>query len=132
MDTTKIAEEVAHDEIGYPLPIDQKDGDPYLASDDSPATITITGSDAKKYVHTKGVIQKRYLRAAKLDPADILQNRIDQAAAAVLDWHGWEANGQPIECTPANVKALLSANHILEQVEAGIVAHARFFKNKRA
>lgn len=127
-DLNSIAESLAQDETGTAVQIDDKQGNPYLAADGSLATITVLGSDAKAVVASRDRIQKRMLRtrATKLEPDDIRRNRIDQAAAAVVGWHGWEANGQPLPCTAENVKALLAFNHILEQVEAE-VASARGF-----
>jgi hypothetical protein len=67
-------------------------------------------------------------RSVKLEPEDLRRNRIELAAAAVVDWHGWETNGLTFLCTPENVRLLFrQAEHILEQVEAAINSHSDFF-----
>lgn len=128
-DVTTIQQEIAQDEKGAVIPIYQKNGAPYLGADGEQSTITVLGSDAKTVRQAKDAIQRRLLhqRRAKLEPADILRNRVDQAAAAVIGWSGWESGSEPFLCTPENVKAMLAAEHILEQVEAGVAGHADFF-----
>lgn len=129
-DISTIEAQVAKDEEIADIPIYQKNGDPYLAADGSPATIGVTGTDAKRYVAMQATIQRRMLnqRRAKLEPADIQRNRIDQASSGVGRWHGWENGDQPLDATPENVKGLLRVSHILDQVEAGIAAHSDFFR----
>ncbi|MBA3891943.1 MAG: hypothetical protein H0X64_15595, partial [Gemmatimonadaceae bacterium] len=129
-DINAIADELAQDEQGAPILILQKDGDPYLAPDGSEVTITVLGTDSKAFRHAKEVTQRKLLRTrrTKLEPADLLDNRITHAAAAIVGWHGWVSGDQPFPFTPDNAKALLRAEHILEQVEAGIAGHADFFK----
>jgi len=132
MDISKIQAEVAKDETGVVVPINQKSGDPYLAANGTPATVTVVGSESKKYRAARDSISRKMLRGrrTRLEPADLTNNRVEMAAAAVTDWHGWEAGGKPAPCTPENVKALLmAADHILEQVESGISEHADFFAN---
>jgi hypothetical protein len=133
MDVTKLAEEVAKDEEGAVVPIFKKDGTPYLAADGTTqVTITVRGSESRAYAAAQASIQRRMLamRRAKLEPEDLLRNRIDLAASAVIDWSGWESNGAPYPATPENARVVLAAIHILEQVEAGITGHADFFAKR--
>lgn len=129
-DITAMQDEIAQDEVGSPVPIYKKNGEPYLAADGTTqSTITVLGSDAKQVRLAKETIQRKLLRQrrTKLEPSDILENRISVAAAAVTAWDGWESEGKPFACTPEHVKLVLKAEHILEQVEAGIAGHADFF-----
>jgi hypothetical protein len=131
-DITEIDEQVAQDEESVAIPIYQKNGDPYLARDGSPSTISVTGTDAKRYVAMVTTIQRRMLRRrqTKMEPADLLKNRIDLASAGVTGWHGWESGDQDFPPTPENITALLGKAHILVQVERGIEGHADFFTPK--
>lgn len=129
-DINEIDAQVAQDEEVVDIPIYQKNGEPYLAKDGSQSTIGVTGEDAKRYVTMQGTIQRRMIRQRRTpDDSDVQRNRVDQAAAGVGRWHGWEAGDQPFPYSPDNVKALLSKAHILKQVEAGIAGHADFFKS---
>lgn len=128
MDIQQVAAAVAQDEEGVVVPINGRDDEPYLAADGSPATITVLGSESKKLRQVRDGQFKRLLKhRGKLEAKDIRENRIELAAAAVVSWSGWTANGAPFECTPGNVKALLEHEHILTQVEEGINRHADFF-----
>lgn len=134
MDVSKLDAIIAEDEEGTAIPINQKNGDPYLGADGKPSTITVLGSESKKYRQAKDAIQRRNLRsrATRPEPSDLLKNRIELASAVVVSWSGWEDKGQPYPCTPENVKNLFRADHILEQVESGIFAHADFFVKSSA
>jgi hypothetical protein len=117
LSTLKTA--VARSEDAAIIPLLDETGEPYLASDDSPVTVSVVGSESKRIRDARD----------KLDPADLRTNRIELATAGVIAWHGIEAeDGSAIECTPANVREFLgAAEHVLTQVEDGIARHARFF-----
>ena len=122
MDITKIAEEVARDEEGSTFTPHDKHGDPYLGADGMPATITVVGSDSKRVRAVKDAQTRRMLRRqrTRLEPADLRNNRIEVATAAVIAWSGWESGGSPLPCTPDHVAELLAVDHILVQVEEEI------------
>jgi hypothetical protein len=130
MDIKLLQAQVAQDDTPVTIPIYQKDGDPYLAADGTPATIDVVGNESKKYRLARLAVQKQMLRSrrTRVEPEDLQRNRIALAAAAVTGWHGWEADGKALEASPENVRALLSVEHILDQVEAGVSLHADFFK----
>jgi hypothetical protein len=129
LSTLKTA--VARSEDAAIIPLLDETGEPYLASDDSPVTVSVVGSESKRSRDARDKQTKRVLRdrVTKLDPADLRTNRIELATAGVIAWHGIEAeDGSAIECTPANVREFLgAAEHVLTQVEDGIARHARFF-----
>lgn len=130
-DILKLQDEVARDEQGLTETIYQKDGDPYLAPDGSECTITILGMDAKRVRRTQDSIQRRLVQkhGRKFEPAEYRKQRIELAASAVTGWAGWTAGEQPLEYSNENTIALLSVEHILEQVEAILKGHAAFFKS---
>jgi len=129
MDLKKLAELRAVDEEGAVVTIYQRNGDPYLAMDGTESTMTVLGSEAKAYKAAKRNTTKRMLnrRRTMLEPEDIERNRINQAAAGVIEWHGWDDGKKDQPCTPENVTVTLKEDHILEQVEAAIQGHADFF-----
>lgn len=130
-DFAKVQEQIKQDEEVVDVPIFQKNGQPYLGADGSQSTIGVLGAESRKAQVARDSLTQRMIRsrAGKMTPKDLRQNRIDQAAAVVVRWSGWEHEGKPWPCEPENVKAVLSADHILEQVEEGIARHADFFGN---
>ena len=134
MDLKKLDELVAADEEGAVVIIYQRNGDPYLAADGSESTMTVLGSESKKYKAAKRNTTKRMLnrRRTMLEPEDIERNRINQAVAGVVDWHGWDDGKKDLACTPEDVAKVLKHDHILEQVEAAIMGHADFFTQNSA
>ena len=128
MDIGRIDEVIAQDEELAVIPIYQKDGDPYLSASGEPCTISVYGPESKAAKKAKRsewrALTKRAGQTVELDEYE--KTRIDKAVAVVAAWSGWESAGEPAECSPANVRALLQAEHILAQVEAGIARHAAF------
>jgi hypothetical protein len=135
MNLEQIEVEVAKDEEGAVVPIMRKNGEPYKSDiDGSESTITVVGSESKRYRNADDAAQRRRLRSRKsrLDPADFRREREEIAVACIIDWHGWESDGKALPCTPENVRKLLRYDHILAQVEGGIATHADFFANSSA
>lgn len=134
MDISALKEQTKHDDTPHPVEITGRDGNPLPAPDGSACTISVFGSESQVYRREKEAISRAFLqrRQTKIEPQDLLNNRIRAAAAAVASWHGFESNGQPAPCTPTNVRAVLAHEWILEQVEQGIEAHASFFTNSSA
>ena len=127
MDIGRIDEIIAQDEELATVPIYQKNGDPYTGPDGQPCTIGVYGSESKAAKKAKRVEFKKMQQLhGKMDSDDYELSRVEKAAAHVAEWTGWESDRQLAACTPANVKALLEAEHILAQVEAGIAKHALF------
>ena len=127
MDIGRIDEIIAQDEELATVPIYQKNGDPYTGPDGEPCTISVYGPESKAAKKAKRAEWKKLQRrAGQMESDEFDATRVDKAAALVGAWSGWESGGQPAECTPTNVKALLQAEHILAQVEAGIGRHAAF------
>ena len=125
---------IAQDEEGAVVPIFQKNGDPYLALDGkTQSTFTVVGTESKKYQEAKRAHQKRVFSLLKrsggnsLDPEVANIEDIKLAARAVTAFSGWDDGKKDLEFTPENVKRLLSAPHIYNQVIAGINGHADFF-----
>lgn len=123
---------VDKDNEGAVVTIYQKSGEPYVGLDGNPSTITVVGSESKRYRDAKHAqyrrMQKR-VRSGRSEatPEELERDNVDLTAAAVIAFSGWEDDGKPLAFTPENVKLLLSFEHILEQVQAGIHRHASFF-----
>ena len=138
MDMQKVKELVEQDNEGVAVPIYQPNGDPYLGADGKPSTITVLGSESKAYKAARRVQQARLFHAARSGraghktPEESERDAEELAASAVVSWSGWEANGEPLPCTPENVKALLAIDHIFDQVNRGIQQHASFFERASA
>lgn len=127
--TRSIDATLAQEEEGAVVELNQPNGEPYRAADGSPATVTVVGRESKRVRAAIAANTRRLLRSkkGKMDETDLRANRVEAAVAAITDWHGWEADGIAAPCTPENVRQLLRADHLLEQVEVAIHGHADFF-----
>jgi hypothetical protein len=120
---------------GITRTIFRPDGEPYLAADGTEATMTVVGSESKRYRDAKLAQQRRLMKRARtgardLTPEELEENVLKQAAAAVIGWHGWEDDKG--ECHPCEEKYLvqvLAYDHIFDQVQSMIQGHAAFFAN---
>lgn len=112
----------------------QPNGDPYLAPDGTECTISVQGKESKAYRRARDMILRRGLRSRKanIEPHEVRQNRVDQAAAVFTGWHGWTEGERILECAPEYVKRWLAHDHLLEQAEALIEGHASFFSKNSA
>jgi hypothetical protein len=122
---------VALNEDEAAVVIHQPNGEPYLGPDGEPCKLFYVGKESKRYRAARREVTRQQLksRKANMEPEDLRRNRVKQASAAVVRWSGWEDNGHPAECTQENVAKLLRIDHILEQLEEAIEAHADFFKS---
>ncbi len=123
-----------HHNEGAVLEIYDELGELYVNSKKEKGTITVVGAESKLYKAGKHAsyrrMQKRVKATGRADtpPEEVEREAVDLAVAAVIGIAGWEtADGQPIPFTPESVRVLLSFDHILEQVNAGIHRHASFF-----
>lgn len=71
---------------------------------------------------------ERGKKAAAFDLDDIEEQTLDDIAALTVGWGGFEEGGEPVECTPANVKRVYTDYPWLrEQVQAFHNDRANFF-----
>ncbi len=132
MDIDGLAKIAAKDEEGVVVTIYQSDGEPYKASDDTPATVTVVGTESKRYRDAKLAHQRKLFKRARaggreMTPEEANLDAQKLTAAAVIEWHGWEDGGKALPCTPENVLKILKWSHIYDQVQSGIAGHAVFF-----
>jgi hypothetical protein len=135
MDIGQIQAAIAQDEEAVAVTIYNKAGDPYTGSDGKPATISVVGSESKRYRDARQVIQRAALRThGKPTPDETLErirdNNIALTAAAITAWSGWESEGQPWPCTPENARDLMAIEHIRDQVANAIAEHATLFTKR--
>ena len=129
MDILELKKERDAEEVGVELPIFQKDGDPYLDKKGEQCTISVVGSDSKQVTgQHRRQQQKRLNRGAKkLTQMELEKAQMDSAVAGVTGWSGWDAEGEPAECSPDNVRLMfINAPWIQRQVEEGISSHSDF------
>jgi hypothetical protein len=88
--------------------------------------ITVRGELAPSVQHQQRLFIKRQEQASNkgnkngLSTEDFEQMAIDAAVGRVISWKGFVADGKPVECTPENVRMLLTKetwlrSQILEQ-----------------
>lgn len=121
-------EEVCTDTLKDPA------GDVYTSDTDPKrsVTISVTGPMSKAVREATEIEDGKAYEAIgdKVTKERVLSRRLHLAAAAVTAWDGVEdEDGTPIECTKENVMMFLAIDtRLLEQVEALVKGHARFFK----
>lgn len=130
MDISKLKQErQRHNE---PVAVEVKDelGEVYLADNKQPVTFFVVGSWSER-VRTKGHEQtdRRWQqKAATMTSVESEAELIERAVAAVVDWRGPTANGEPWPCTPENVAAWFdAAPWTVSQVIAAAEKHKGFF-----
>lgn len=67
--------------------------------------------------------------------ASLADSILDQLVAVTMTWSGFVIGGAPLECTPHNVRALLTEPRtawLRPQVQAGYLSLSRFFANASA
>lgn len=107
------------------VPIVAQDGD----DDSTPLVFQVLSRHSKnvqRVVNSQAKANAR--RRSDLSAAELYQQRVDRAMAALVGWTGLEDDGQPVPFSPDVARAILADPHYLEQVEEGMVGHARFFK----
>jgi len=93
-----------------------EDGEPYLAPDGTPCTIGFIGQDSENYKRRKKALARR---KGRTDADDLALTAL---VAGAVRWHGWTWHGEPIECTPDNVREVLgSRKHMENQAWPGIL-----------
>lgn len=102
----------------------------YLGPDGRPATVGVVGFESATYKRNKGKADRTLAKEGRFVSGD--EYRRHHAAGGIVRWSGWEENGKPLECSPANALKLLAFDHILYQVESAIRRDADFFESESA
>ena len=120
---------------GAVVTIFDPDGEAYLASDGSEATMTIVGAESKKYRAAKMAQQRALFKKARSSATSMTPEQAEKqvqrlAASAIIGWHGWEDDkGAEQDCSVENVCDVIKYVHIFDQVQAAIQGHSAFFAN---
>lgn len=130
MDITKELDSIiAQDEQGKVGIIYQPNDEPYLAPDGTPCTMTVLGSESARVRKATEAFQRKLSRTPGKKDNIVELMRIERAAAAVIEWHGWLTGAEPAACTPENIRTVCRAQHILVQIEGYRDRHADFFES---
>ena len=122
---TELEQQVKEDDEILDVPIYKRNGEPYLGPDEKVATIGVIGSESRKFKADRERAVRKLSRSGR--EVSSLEMRIAGAACAVKRWHGWMDGEEAADLTPENLKRVLTVEHILQQVEAGIDRRAVFF-----
>ena len=133
MDLSKLS---AESEIGAVLELNTKTGEPATQADGSPVTITLLGTDSKKWRKAEDTVGDRRLKSANprngAAAKTMEEQRNDVAfllASVTVAWSGFESDGVPVECTFENAKNLyLNHSFIREQVDSFLAERRNFSK----
>lgn len=124
------------EEKGVAVQIRDIHGEPMMyrseGGSEYPVQIVVAGSYSHRYRRAINAQTTRMLgrRAQKMTGELAQENRMEVISRCVISWSGFNSNGQPIPCTPENVKVVMErAPWIRDQVEAAMEDHEAFFKN---
>lgn len=125
----QVESAIAQDEEIVDVVIVQKNGDPYLGPDGKPCTWGVVGRESRSYQQAADAIARRASRPGyKITPETTREARLALALGASRRWSGWtDKAGKELPFSPEDARKFLKSSDILEQVEAGISAHAAFF-----
>lgn len=132
---SKYAQEKAHDDEPVELPINNREGEPYIGSG-GPAYLLVVGEFSKLYRDATKAITNKVLKQAKrghdMDADEIEQRALERIAAGVVGWGNIEdANGVVAQFSREGVLNLFkAAPWIAKQAEDGIQRHASFFAKR--
>lgn len=128
MNIEQLQQEMEQENVAQTVPLRAKSGEPLLAADGSPATISVIGRYSTRVRAARDQQTERQIRRSVYNPPDardVMQSRIALAAAGLVGWHGLEEHGEPWDYSPERAVQLLRVDYLLEQVEAAIADHGR-------
>jgi hypothetical protein len=131
MDVSKVS---AAAEQGAVLELKDPAGDTALKADGTPVTITLAGTESKRWRKARNTIGDKFLKASRpggkaTTMEEAIADQAFQLAAVTLAWDGIELDGQSIECNPANAKRVyIESDLIREQVDAFVGDRRNFWK----
>lgn len=97
---------------------------------EKPVTITVTGTQSRRYRSVEASIRRRKLKSRSLTGEALHADNIDRAAACTIAWEGILDHGQPVECNRQNAARLYkAAPWVLDQIAEAMNDHSRFFSN---
>jgi hypothetical protein len=127
-------------EDGAVLELKDPAGEPILKDDGSPVTITLAGTESKKWKKARNAVGDRYLKNANprnsspvrtMDEA--LSDQAFQLASVTLAWDGVIVDGQELPCTHDNAKKIyLQYDWVREQVDLFVGERRNFWKASSA
>jgi hypothetical protein len=120
-----VEKQIAKDEEGLVVPIYQRTGKPYVGKDGKQSTLTMLGSESKRY---RKALDEYYKSVAE-SPTEVSDQDlvIGKVAVGCIGWSGWEDGDKDLPCTFENVSALLSLGHVLVQAQNGLMRSKDFF-----
>lgn len=99
-------------------------------------TITLLGQDSKVYRKIQLAKQQAALnriakgkKAIDLDAEKLAEDSIDDLVQLTTDWTGFVLDGNPLECTPENIRTVYGEwAWIKEQVQEFVADRSNFFR----
>jgi hypothetical protein len=133
MDVSKVS---AAAEQGAVLELKDPAGDVALKEDGTPVTITLAGTESKKWRKARNAVGDKFLRASRpggkaTTMEEAVADQAFQLASVTLEWDGIGEflYGHSVEMTLANAKSLYIAEEFVrEQVDTFVGNRANFWK----
>lgn len=137
LNLSTVESKTAAEDAGIPVEINDLDGTPYEYQDsEGTKKVTITVAGSYSNIHRAALRAQRdrvmaERRAKRLNGQALDAELIELSASCCLSWVGLDGflgDGKPFPCTKENAVFLLTkAPWVLEQVQAAILDHERFF-----
>lgn len=123
MELSSLTDVITADDEPLEITILDRNRKPIPGLDGTPIVVRVLGSESKTYKRKRNAAVRKLVQAGASDE----EITIASAAAAIVDWKGPAQNGKPAELTPENLKAFLSVEFILGQIQAGQLRKSSFF-----
>lgn len=124
-DIKQEAAAAAVEDEGTLVHVEDRTGKPYFFTDaqgnEKPVTITVAGSNSRRYRRAEDAIRKRPLKPRKFNQEQIHEEAMEKAIACTVTWEGIYIDGTPVDPSRHNVGMLYKAcPWVLNQVNAAI------------
>lgn len=123
MELSSLTDVITADDEPLEITILDRNRKPIPGLDGTPMVVGVLGSESKTYKRKRNASLKKLVQNGATDE----EINVASAAAAIVYWRGPADGGKPAELTPENLKAFLSVEFILGQVQAGQLRKASFF-----
>lgn len=100
-----------------------------------PLKVKVKGADSEAFQRVSdsslNEVFKQIAKTGKVNrtAADTREERVDSVCAMVTEWEGFQKNGEPLECTDENKKAIFGwrgYGWLLDQIDTQIKDRANF------
>lgn len=130
LDLSRGAEITEREDRGFKVPLKDELGKVETydeGGEKKPGYILVAGAHSSRYRRKKEALDRRKVDKNTFVEGKWTSDATELVIACVIDWRGVENKGQPIDCTPHNVRAIFEAYpHMLRACDEAINEPANF------